>query len=170
MLAHFWAVRGHHTRFCFLIFPRAPTCECYSKGQTKCGDWIKKLMRRCGIDKPGACHLFRHSCATDMHRGGADIRYVQEPSGARWTRRRRAWRVQAAASIKCSATPAWKRPRSTPMSISTPFALSTPAPIRMAQPTSGDRPKSASKSPPHRTTKAISLPIHTLDRYLPRST
>ena len=29
-------------------------------------------MRRCGIDKPGACHLFRHSCVTDMHRGGAD--------------------------------------------------------------------------------------------------
>ena len=38
-------------------------------------------MKRCGIDKPGACHLFRHSCATDMHRGGADIRYVQEMLG-----------------------------------------------------------------------------------------
>jgi integrase/recombinase XerD len=48
------------------------------------GNWIKKLMTRCGIDKPGSCHLFRHSCATDMHRGGADIRYVQEWSGATW--------------------------------------------------------------------------------------
>ena len=51
----------------------------YSKNVT-----IKHLtpnMRRCGIDKPGACHLFRHSCATDMHRGGADIRYVQEMLG-----------------------------------------------------------------------------------------
>lgn len=45
------------------------------------GNWIKKLMRRCGIDKPGSCHLWRHSCATDMHRGGADIRYVQEMLG-----------------------------------------------------------------------------------------
>jgi integrase/recombinase XerD len=45
------------------------------------GNWIKKLMKRCGIDKPGSCHLFRHSCATDMHRGGADIRYVQEMLG-----------------------------------------------------------------------------------------
>ncbi len=45
------------------------------------GNWIKKLMVRCGIDKPGSCHLFRHSCATDMHRGGADIRYVQEMLG-----------------------------------------------------------------------------------------
>jgi integrase/recombinase XerD len=45
------------------------------------GNWIKKLMNGCGIDKPGSCHLFRHSCATDMHRGGADIRYVQEMLG-----------------------------------------------------------------------------------------
>ena len=45
------------------------------------GNWIKKLMKRCGIEKPGSCHLFRHSCATDMHRGGADIRYVQEMLG-----------------------------------------------------------------------------------------
>jgi len=45
------------------------------------GNWIKKLLKRCGIDKPGSCHLFRHSCATDMHRGGADIRYVQELLG-----------------------------------------------------------------------------------------
>ena len=45
------------------------------------GNWIKKLLKRCGIDKPGSCHLWRHSCATDMHRGGADIRYVQEMLG-----------------------------------------------------------------------------------------
>ena len=45
-------------------------------------NWTKKLLIQCGIDKAGSCHLFRHSCATDMHRGGADIRYVQEWSGA----------------------------------------------------------------------------------------
>jgi integrase/recombinase XerD len=45
------------------------------------GNWIKKLLQRCNIDKPGSCHLWRHSCATDMHRGGADIRYVQEMLG-----------------------------------------------------------------------------------------
>jgi integrase/recombinase XerD len=45
------------------------------------GNWLKKLLKRCGIDKPGSCHLWRHSCATDMHRGGADIRYVQEMLG-----------------------------------------------------------------------------------------
>jgi integrase/recombinase XerD len=45
------------------------------------GNWIKKLLLRCGIDKPGSSHLWRHSCATGMHRGGADIRYVQEMLG-----------------------------------------------------------------------------------------
>jgi integrase/recombinase XerD len=45
------------------------------------GNWIKKLLARCDIHKPGSCHLFRHTCATDMHRGGADIRYVQELLG-----------------------------------------------------------------------------------------
>jgi integrase/recombinase XerD len=45
------------------------------------GNWIKKLLLRCGMHKTGSCHLFRHTCATDMHRGGADIRYVQEMLG-----------------------------------------------------------------------------------------
>ena len=45
------------------------------------GNWVAGQMKRVGITKPGACHLFRHSCATDMHLGGADIRYVQEMLG-----------------------------------------------------------------------------------------
>jgi integrase/recombinase XerD len=45
------------------------------------GNWIKKLLKSCDIDKPGSCHLWRHTCATDMHRGGADIRYVQAMLG-----------------------------------------------------------------------------------------
>ncbi len=45
------------------------------------GTWIAGLLKRAGIKKPGAVHLFRHSMATAMHRNGADIRYVQEMLG-----------------------------------------------------------------------------------------
>ncbi len=34
-----------------------------------------------GIDKPGACHLFRDVMATHMLDNGADICYVQEMLG-----------------------------------------------------------------------------------------
>ena len=50
---------------------------------TYLGNWVSGLMKKVGINKVGSCHLFRHSCATDMLEGGADIRYIQEPSGAR---------------------------------------------------------------------------------------
>jgi integrase/recombinase XerD len=45
------------------------------------GSWVSKQMKKVGITKPGASHLFRHSCATHMHENGADIRHVQEMLG-----------------------------------------------------------------------------------------
>ena len=34
-----------------------------------------------GIGKTGACHLFRHTAATLMLEGGADIRFIQQMLG-----------------------------------------------------------------------------------------
>jgi integrase/recombinase XerD len=38
-------------------------------------------VRASGVGKLGACHLFRHTAATLMLEGGADIRFIQELLG-----------------------------------------------------------------------------------------
>ena len=48
------------------------------KGLTKV---VQRYVRRSGLGKPGACHLWRHSMATAMLENGADIRYIQEMLG-----------------------------------------------------------------------------------------
>ncbi len=42
---------------------------------------IAAYVRDSGVGKPGSCHLFRHTMATLMLEGGADIRYVQQMLG-----------------------------------------------------------------------------------------
>lgn len=42
---------------------------------------VKSYVLAAGIGKTGSCHLFRHTMATLMLEGGADIRFVQEMLG-----------------------------------------------------------------------------------------
>ncbi len=48
-------------------------------------DYLTELVRGyvedSGISKRGACHMFRHTCATLMLEGGADIRFIQAMLG-----------------------------------------------------------------------------------------
>jgi integrase/recombinase XerD len=56
-----------------------------SVGTPLCPDWLSRRVRRylaqAGIEKNGSCHLLRHTVATLMLEGGADIRYVAEMLG-----------------------------------------------------------------------------------------
>ncbi len=43
--------------------------------------WVKRLSRLAGINKRVSAHSFRHGCATDLLRAGADLRTVQAVMG-----------------------------------------------------------------------------------------
>lgn len=42
---------------------------------------VRDYVNAAETGKRGACHLFRHTCATLMHENGADIRFIQQQLG-----------------------------------------------------------------------------------------
>lgn len=42
---------------------------------------VRDYVKKAGLGKKGACHLFRHTCATLMLEGGADVRFIQQMLG-----------------------------------------------------------------------------------------
>jgi integrase/recombinase XerD len=44
-------------------------------------DLVRRYVSRADIGKQGGCHLFRHTMATLMLEGGADVRHIQEMLG-----------------------------------------------------------------------------------------
>ena len=65
--------------------PDPSTLFLTQEGESLSGVWLSErvagYVRAAGTGKTGACHLFRHTCATLMLEGGADVRYIQELLG-----------------------------------------------------------------------------------------
>jgi len=54
-------------------------CSAFSGQQM--ADMVREHIIRSGVNKEGSCHLFRHTMATLMLEGGADIRFIQAMLG-----------------------------------------------------------------------------------------
>jgi integrase/recombinase XerD len=47
-------------------------------GATTMTTLVSNYIAKTGLNRPGSCHLFRHTMATLMLENGADIRFLQE--------------------------------------------------------------------------------------------
>jgi len=99
---------------------------------------IVSYVRDSGVVKPGSRHLFRHTMATLMLEGGADIRYVQQMLG------------HADTSSAQTYTRVLLRKLEAVHSASHPGAADAALPLRVARPDTPVRPSASqlgSRSP-----------------------
>jgi integrase/recombinase XerD len=65
--------------------PRTPAVFLSGYGEAFNPDVVTRMvaawMKLAGLAGRGSCHLLRHTCATHMHEGGADIRFIQQLLG-----------------------------------------------------------------------------------------
>jgi integrase/recombinase XerD len=75
----------HEVRLQLVMPPDDGVLFLTQEGEPVSPSWLSELVRRyvalADVGKTGSCHLFRHTCATLMLEGGADVRFVQEMLG-----------------------------------------------------------------------------------------
>lgn len=80
-----WVARYNDLVRSRLVVREIDTLFLSANGEPLCADWLSRTVKAyiaAGAPaKHGSCHLFRHSAATLMLEGGADIRYVAEMLG-----------------------------------------------------------------------------------------
>ena len=86
MRALVWIARyAEQSRDRLLLDPKERTLFVTNMGDPLHPDTLTEYVRRyivaAGIDKPGSCHVFRHTMATLMHENGADLTMLQQILG-----------------------------------------------------------------------------------------
>ncbi|MBD2812424.1 site-specific tyrosine recombinase XerC [Xenorhabdus sp. Vera] len=91
---------------------------------------VTAYIKAVGIEKKGACHLFRHAMATQMLENGADLRWIQAMLGHASVESTQIYTqvsIRALQAVHASTHPAERQTDETPENAVSPFNLAWPA-------------------------------------------